>query len=101
MELVLPNNYVALEQEEIMYLDGEGWIADSFAVGGGVIKGFVWAVQTASYASALGTVALPIVGTVSVGTLGAISGAVTGYITGYKTGRWLGRWIETNIFGWK
>lgn len=23
MELVLPNNYVALEQEEMMYLDGE------------------------------------------------------------------------------
>ncbi|VJG89503.1 Membrane protein [Streptococcus pneumoniae] len=24
MELVLPNNYVALEQEEMMYLDGGG-----------------------------------------------------------------------------
>ena len=27
MELVLPNNYVDLEQEEMMYLDGEGWLA--------------------------------------------------------------------------
>lgn len=25
MELVLPNNYVALEQEEMMYLDGGFW----------------------------------------------------------------------------
>ena len=25
MELVLPNNYVALEQEEMMYLDGGDW----------------------------------------------------------------------------
>ncbi|CJW18624.1 Uncharacterised protein [Streptococcus pneumoniae] len=27
MELVLPNNYVALEQEEMMYLDGGSRIA--------------------------------------------------------------------------
>ncbi|WP_155969696.1 hypothetical protein [Streptococcus ruminantium] len=25
MELVLPNNYVALEEEEMMYLDGGDW----------------------------------------------------------------------------
>ncbi|MFA9414533.1 MULTISPECIES: hypothetical protein [unclassified Streptococcus] len=101
MELVLPSNYVALEQEEMMYLEGEGWVADAFAIGGGVIKGFVWAVQMGTYGSALGTVTLPIVGTVSVGTLAAISGAVTGYVTGYRTGRWLGQWIETNILGWR
>ncbi|MFA9414537.1 MULTISPECIES: argininosuccinate lyase [unclassified Streptococcus] len=29
MELVLPNNYVALEQEEMMYLDGGDWIRDA------------------------------------------------------------------------
>lgn len=28
MELVLPNNYVALEEEEMMYLDG-GWSKDT------------------------------------------------------------------------
>ncbi|WP_156021355.1 hypothetical protein [Streptococcus ruminantium] len=37
MELVLPNNYIALEEEEMMYLNGEGWIADSFAAGGAIV----------------------------------------------------------------
>ncbi|CMX59507.1 Uncharacterised protein [Streptococcus pneumoniae] len=26
MELVLPNNYVVIEQEEMMYLDGGGFL---------------------------------------------------------------------------
>ena len=38
MELVLPNNYVALEQEEMMYLEGGDWIRDAaiMVVGGAV-----------------------------------------------------------------
>lgn len=27
MELVLPNNYVTIDEQEMMYLDGEGWLA--------------------------------------------------------------------------
>lgn len=49
MELVLPNNYVALKQEEMMYLEKESWIADSFAVGGAVAS-------VASFISCSGTV---------------------------------------------
>ncbi|EJG72064.1 putative membrane protein [Streptococcus pneumoniae 2081074] len=33
MELVLPNNYVALEQEEMMYLDGGAYLSKSACQG--------------------------------------------------------------------
>ncbi|WP_156008404.1 hypothetical protein [Streptococcus ruminantium] len=42
MELVLPNNYVALEEEEMMYLDGGDWIRDAaIAVVAGAVGAIV------------------------------------------------------------
>ena len=36
MELVLPNNYVALEQEEMMYLDGGAIYIPKWAITGAI-----------------------------------------------------------------
>lgn len=47
MELVLPNNYVAIEQEEMMYLDGEGWLALLCGGVGGVASGIAGAITGA------------------------------------------------------
>ncbi|WP_156021353.1 argininosuccinate lyase [Streptococcus ruminantium] len=42
MELVLPNNYVALEEEEMMYLDEGDWIRDAaIAVVAGAVGAIV------------------------------------------------------------
>ncbi|CIO37941.1 Uncharacterised protein [Streptococcus pseudopneumoniae] len=75
MELVLPNNYVAIEQEEMMYLDGEGWLALLCGGVGGVASGIAGAIT------------------------GAAAGAATGYMSGYITGYNFGRILESNL-GW-
>lgn len=67
MELVLPNNYVTIDEQEMMYLDGEGWLA--LLCGG--------------------------VGSVAGGIAGAITGAATGYMSGYITGYNFGRILES------
>ena len=78
MELVLPNNYVAIEQEEMMYLDGEGWLAMLCGGVGGVAGGIAGAITGA----ALGTITLPVIGTVSYAFILATCGAATGYMSG-------------------
>ncbi len=91
MELVLPNNYVAIEQEEMMYLDGEGWLAMLCGGVGGVAGGIAGAITGA----ALGTITLPVIGTVSYSFILATCGAATGYMSGYN----FGKILESNL-GW-
>lgn len=56
MELVLPNNYVVIDEEEMMYLDGEGWLALLCGGVGGVAGGIAGAITGAAAGAALGTI---------------------------------------------
>lgn len=104
MELVLPNNYVALEQEEMMYLEGEGGLAQLCGgiggVAGGIAGAITGAVAGAVAGATLGTITLPVIGTVSYSFILATAGAATGYMSGYITGHTFGRILEQNL-GWR
>ncbi|MFA9413034.1 MULTISPECIES: hypothetical protein [unclassified Streptococcus] len=99
MELILPNNFVELELEEVMYLEGEGWIADSFAVGGAVAGTIFFALKGAAAGSAAASF-IPYIGTVSGAAIGGIAGAIFGFANGTVSGYRLGRLIEQRILGW-
>ena len=99
MELVLPNNYVALEQEEMMYLEGEGWLAQLCGGVGGVATGIATSIAGATAGAALGTITLPFIGTVSYSFILATAGAAAGYMSGYISGHEFGRILERNL-GW-
>ena len=49
--------------------------------------------------AALGTITLPVIGTVSYAFILATCGAATGYMSGYITGYNFGRILESNL-GW-
>lgn len=100
MDLVLPNNYVALEQEEMMYLEGEGWIADAFAVGNSVAGTIFYALLGAAAGGAASSY-IPFIGTFTGAAIGGISGAILGYKLGRITGYHFGRIIETRLLGWR
>lgn len=95
MELVLPNNYVTIDEQEMMYLDGEGWLALLCGGVGSVAGGIAGAITGA----ALGTITLPVIGTVSYSFILATCGAATGYMSGYIIGYNFGRILESNL-GW-
>ncbi|MFA9467319.1 hypothetical protein [Streptococcus sp. E24BD] len=100
MELVLPNNYVALEQDEMMYLEGEGWIADAFSVGSAIAGTIFYALVGAAAGGAAHSY-IPYIGTVTGAAIGGIAGAIAGYKLGRMTGYSFGRIIETRILGWR
>jgi hypothetical protein len=99
MELVLPNNYVTIDEQEMMYLDGEGWLALLCGGVGGVAGGIAGAITGAAAGAALRTINLPVIGTVSYAFILATCGAATGYMSGYITGYNFGRILESNL-GW-
>lgn len=96
MELVMPNNYVILEEEEMMYLDGGDWntfknnikgLAASSAgfrdaarqVG---LWGAIWSARVYSYSYVVSVLA-PILGSVTAANfvLGAIGVATVGAVS--------------------
>jgi hypothetical protein len=114
MELVLPNNYVALEQEEMMYLDGGLSIHNgvlSFGInaavnatlayfmgGGGGIALFRAAIKAVGRQTFTRQLRGALISFVGVQAANRISGTVVGFILqsgGLSVGGMLANWLDS------
>ncbi|HEM3206195.1 TPA: hypothetical protein U0925_002211, partial [Streptococcus suis 93A] len=94
-----PNNYVALEQEEMMYLDGGDWIRDAaIAVVGGVVSQIVgYAVKKSFVGAAINIAGGWVANTINAlvisawlnpgGAFAVVGGAAVVGLAVYYTGR--------------
>ena len=88
MEMVLPNNYVALEQEEMMYLDG-GWTWSTFR------NNMIGLAAFGAAVGYLGKQVLKLVGTNTA--YSAVVAVASGTVA--KIGSFFGGWIGAVVFG--
>ena len=97
-QLVLPNNYIELDNQEMMYL-AEGALAMGLGGLTASSAAVVGAIGSAVGGAALGTLTVPGFGTISLALVGAYAGGIFGFVTGFDLGYSIGRRIERRM-GW-
>lgn len=103
-ELVLPTHYVDVDQDDMEYVDGGGWIQWQCALIGGIAGAIAAGIAGAIGGAAIGMISIPVIGSVSMAFIGAAAGIALGFMTGVISGWDFGGKIErtlTRTMGWK